>query len=498
MRIPVSEIVANSRYRIKVLYHKRVIIDMITGEKMDLSKVVTKLQSIDPDITLRELSDHFDQMEAEPNLRNLDKETIDDIIDKSFAELDAKLLIDSSGAMDFRLGNMPINEVDLAIYINSHRNRQGHEFLSKERLVDALGNKKEREKKRLFDEFGEKIKYDPALGSSSLQRAEEIMRLVCGKDYLPIHSVILKHIIWLVKKRFYSHDPQTIMYPIFVNFHGKMNTGKSTFVEALFRVIPKSLFKNENNPDAAFNDPRTYHSFMEKLVIVFGELGGMDKLSKEKFKNLIDMLRVSLRMLGFNKDIEGPNYATLIGTSNNHLRDLIKDGPDVRKWIEIPFYCWGKDEHGNSNKSYLPLQAYDYLSFWKSVDENEPCPLKESYKEFCKLASEVCGSGLDATDFFLKEYIDNNQSVLLDGPQTKTLEEIYDAYKKSVPQYRVQQQKFAQCLKMAGFENRKFNYGSRWQIPRRHECPFFTVSELASYKTSVDVKMTDIPQQQQF
>jgi hypothetical protein len=490
MRVSLTDIVSNSRYRAKIHYKNRIFVDTLTGEKMNINMVFEKLRAIDPQLTTSELQAYLNtvDIEVEPAKPQIN---VDEAINRAMESLGAIFKTDEDGTMTFFYGSMPIKDEDLAIEICSQRNDEGLADIPKEKIIDRLHSKRTKERKRLFERLTLDIAFDAALGDKSNEMAEEIMRLVCGPDYKPIYATILRQVVWLVKKKFRGDDPRTILYPIFVNLYGQGHTGKSSLWEFLFSVIPKSLCKNENNSDHAFNDPRTYHSFMEKLVIIFGELSNMDKVSIEKFKNLIDMLRISMRALNFNRDADGPNFATLVGTSNRHLRDIIKDGPDVRKWIEIPFYYHG-NKASQHNKSFLPLKAYDYRSFWKSVDVDGPCPLESVYTEFCELASKVCGSGLTTTEFFLKEYVDHNQSILLDGPQTKTLDEIYSSYKQAVSSMRIGQQKLAEAMVKTGFVKREFNYGNKWQIPRRHECCLFTDEELAEYKTSVDAKMTPL------
>lgn len=339
-----------------------------------------------------------------------------------------------------------------------------------------------------INQLSDHIRFDPALAGQWHEKFETLTKLISGPKYHHLYPIILYHALWLVKCRHNRRTPSEIKYPIFLSFYSKEGqTGKSTFLNKLFGVIPGRLVFFEPHMDSLINDSRKAHSFMDYLVIVAGELGGLGRSDVMKFKGIIDLEFISMRLLGYNKDRIAYNQATIFGTSNKPLKELLRDGPTPRKWCEIPFHHYGADHH---NISWLPIQNFDYLSLWRSVDENSPSPLEAHYTEFKKFVADTCGVPFnDYIYSFVKQYI-------LDLPPNHvgaTIGEIYDQFKQRNPRCGSTASHLEEFLLYdANFKVRTSPQGRLFLAPPVDRSPLFSFWEIDQYLEGKDKDQENI------
>ena len=288
--------------------------------------------------------------------------------------------------------NYTLKISDVYNHVFIYRNEHLQDKLSKEALQIALQIIEQRHEEAMFKAFLDKIKYD----STKPDKFEELSRFISHDLYEPMYSVVLKHMIWTIKRRLFRLPEYC---PIFINFYGDAGCGKSEFVKSMFSIMPPTLKSEASQANELFNDERQTFRFVESFVIVMDELTGLDKSDINKLKNQIDRTIVVYRQLGFNQTNEGRNNAQLIGTSNTRLSNIIIADSDIRKWCEIDFYAYPDNEV--PTKMVTPLQKYDWLSLWQSVDENGPSPFHDSnvYKEFKDWTSEKSKHESNTTEF---------------------------------------------------------------------------------------------------
>lgn len=455
-----------------IAYGKRTFYNITTTEKITTTKLIDILcndgiKAIERDID--EVKDNIivtDRKKTGP--------TITQLVDFALTDMHISLVVKDNilyYAEDGELLSMPNTVTKVACYLME----SGSKSITDNNIGHILKNKMHDVRLDELKQFKNDIQWEQSLVDQSPILAESLMKIVCGEEYLPLYSVIIRHVIWLIKRKYFLYQPTTIKYPMFINFYSKQgNTGKSSFLEKLCDIIPVQLKKNENHLDDLVNDERKMFSLTERLVIICGELGNLDKACISKLKNMIDMLTIDSRILGLNSDNAGPNRATILGTSNRQLKNVLHDGPTPRKWIEIPFHVYG-NAYEQEHKSYLPLQHYDYASLWKSVDESKPSPLESCYPAFLTLVAETCGSPeYSAANIFLRDYIlnHNNHDNLVE------LKDITKSYKEMSSGYTLKNNEFVNCLREVGFIQKTFSYGNRWYIPKYTECPLFTKQEV--------------------
>jgi len=180
-----------------------------------------------------------------------------------------------------------------------------------------------------------------------------------------------------------------------------------------------------------------------------------------KLKNQIDAEKVVYRMLGFNKTAEGRNNAQLVGTSNTRLRNTIISDTDIRKWAEIDFWSYPNNEV--PEKMVIPLQKWDWLSLWKSVDESKPSPFHDSavYNSFAVWTKNKCQHE-SSHMLYIQKLLDNN-----DG-QWLSKREIYDdGYLMEVKEHQLNWGNFKEKCEKVGIVSHKRECGIGLLIPKK-------------------------------
>ena len=140
---------------------------------------------------------------------------------------------------------------------------------------------------------------------------------------------------------------------------------------------------------------------------MLNELSGIKNADMDKLKTTIDTPHLTHRIMRSNLVSKVPNNAQLLGTSNHRLRDTFSADANVRKYAEIDFVSNPNLEEQRT-KVWEPLNAFDWISLWRSVDEsNEQSPMDEVWNEFVVWTSNKCVKQTDANIWwsgFLYQY----------------------------------------------------------------------------------------------
>lgn len=312
-------------------------------------------------------------------------------IDKNLLEINGKLTF-GNGVLSWHIDNcvIPLNELVDRIWC--HRQIQNQNNISRENISTCLLNSESVTRMDTMKDFLQSVTYVPNLPD----KFEELSRLLTQTNYETIYPIILKHVVWTVKRRLFQLPDYC---PIFINIYGSAGIGKSEFLRAMFSIFPSTLKSSVTNAAELFNDERQTFRFVQNFVIVMDELTGLNRADLNKLKNMIDTLIVVYRMLGFNKTAMGHNNAQLIGTSNTRLANTLKTDTDIRKWAEIDMF--GYPDNEIPTKMITPMKEFDWFSLWKSVDENGPSPFHnpDTYSNFKNWTAKKCQHETGTTIF---------------------------------------------------------------------------------------------------
>lgn len=194
---------------------------------------------------------------------------------------------------------------------------------------------------------------------------KEFVIALTGKEDLADLNVI-QHFIWQVKRKLLDLVVEHHMMPVVC---GDSGSGKSIAIRKLLEPLGDLVAEKQLD---CFRDERHYIVFEEFRAVFLDEMAKAEHTDFESMKNIITSSRITWKPLYTNKQINIQNNATVIGTSNYSISDMIKDSTSSRRWYQIntPTHCnWEK------------INALDYQALWQSVDAYGPCPLTESFEE---------------------------------------------------------------------------------------------------------------------
>lgn len=218
---------------------------------------------------------------------------------------------------------------------------------------------------------------------------------------------VLAHYIWMIKRRLAGKPVVYHLMPIIL---GKQGAGKSEAVLRLLSPIePVTQFLHLDE----VIDPRFQLSFASNFAIAINEMAGANKTDVEKLKNLITADRSDIRKLHTNSVMKVKQNASLIGTTNKPVAEIIHDTTGARRFYEIR--CLDRLDWDNIN-------ALDYVGLWRAIDEGKDRGYYEEYQEEIKKDQEAL-IGLEELQVFLDLYN------VKPGTKEVTASIMYDTYK---------------------------------------------------------------------
>jgi len=167
---------------------------------------------------------------------------------------------------------------------------------------------------------------------------------------------VMKHWIWLVKRKLNGLEVKNHIMPIFSGITG---TGKSKAVERL--ILPLRIVTLTPTL-AILNDERQDYNLIQNYIMFFDEMAKASSVDIDTLKNKITLGWISYRKLGTNASVRGPNNCSFICATNNDTVDMLKDPTSARRYYELKVLkrCdWDK------------VNAIDPLLVWRSIDESQ-------------------------------------------------------------------------------------------------------------------------------
>lgn len=234
-------------------------------------------------------------------------------------------------------------------------------------------------KEKIIDE----VKFS---GHASLTLVEKFVLAMTGKVD-PVTVGVLAHFLWTIKRRMIGKEVVFHIMPIIL---GKQESGKSYSVKKLLSPI-KDLFLEM--PLDQVTDSRNHLALSSNFAIILNEMAGADKTDVDKLKNLITTEYNDVRKLHTNTVIKAEQNASLIGTTNKPVAEIIYDPTGARRFYEIKsqdVMDWGVIKDG-----------IDYLELWRGINETKERGYYEEYREGIR-KNQAHLTGLEELQVFLE------------------------------------------------------------------------------------------------
>jgi hypothetical protein len=170
---------------------------------------------------------------------------------------------------------------------------------------------------------------------------------------------VMAHWLWQIKRLATGKRTQHDMMPI---LYGTQGRGKSTATERLtdpWRELVTEI-KAEN-----LTDERKLPLLVQCSIGRWEEMQGASKSDVASLKNTITTPFVSWRPLNTNVHERMLRTMGFIGTSNEHVDQLIADQTGMRRFFEIPAELIDQ----------AAINSINYELLWQAVSENDPAPI---------------------------------------------------------------------------------------------------------------------------
>ena len=215
-------------------------------------------------------------------------------------------------------------------------------------------------------------------------RAEEQwQRLGCDLfDTDPsLSAAVLKHFIWQVKQKALLRPVTRHLMPVI--YSAVQGSGKTTFVtrflSPLQDLVPDPVLLSD------LADARSGEIFRFLALLV----DDMEKLRPDQvpiLKATLTANGLGRRKLGSSRSVSYRQRATLIGTANIAVNELVADHSGHRRFATLSFRN-GEVTKGGSETVWKTVDALDYELLWQSVDAFAPSPI-EAYLPLLAIQQE--------------------------------------------------------------------------------------------------------------
>jgi hypothetical protein len=217
-----------------------------------------------------------------------------------------------------------------------------------------------------------KIK-DPAVEKAADSEWSRLGELFDMPPTLACDSI--KHFIWQVKSKSLGRSVVHHLMPVI--FSAEQGSGKTTFARALLRPLRELASADALISDFADHRSGDIYSFP---VVVVDDLEQLSKEAVPVLKSLITSERITRRRLHTSQSVSMRQRATLIGTANRPVHELIDDETGHRRFVMMPF------RNGNVAKGGEPgiweiVLSLDYEVLWQSIDVYAPSPIIRSLSD---------------------------------------------------------------------------------------------------------------------
>lgn len=269
-----------------------------------------------------------------------------------------------------------MNELDNQLwYFNRAVDRT--QRLSKDAIQTAFKSKLRNIKEDMHVKLAKSLVYDDAnigILDEWLERLHSTMEI---DEPLDIFKMLMKQMMWLIKRNIYSMD---VKDDIWLQFFGAQGVGKSYIARHVF-FKPVKDFYIETELSKIEDVDREISKFTDNFVVNFDEMAlgsttdGQYKVSVKMLNNMKSMLtrdKISVRVYGTQKQEVRKKTFVAFSTANTHLYDLIYDETGMRRFFEFNSRTPRLKPDGTQNRwDYKEVEALSNmaLSAWQAIDE---------------------------------------------------------------------------------------------------------------------------------
>ena len=236
--------------------------------------------------------------------------------------------------------------------LEAHNLKQSH---LKGLLPDAVAVFRKEQERKFLSDLRKRLKFQP----SDRDYVKEWTEAVTGKlDELDV--AIVRHFVWQVRRKL--HD-MTVAHHNFIILYGKSGSGKSIAIHSLLKPLEDVSTSRDMS---IFSDSFGRSAFCRNYIMLMDELGKSHKTDMEMLKNVVSSPRLEWRGINSESSRSGPQRCTFIGASNHPVRERLHDTTSARRFWQLNCV---------SRLDWNKINSIDYLALWKSINENDPCPL---------------------------------------------------------------------------------------------------------------------------
>ncbi len=196
-----------------------------------------------------------------------------------------------------------------------------------------------------------------------MQELEEGCRAYFSTD--PAYAVAaITKLIWQVKRKMVEADIPNVHMLVMT---GDQGCGKSYLADAMCGPV------DELKADVAFDeltDNRNI-SLWNNYILNTDELVRAAQSDTTAMKNAITGKRADKRLLGTNTMAAVKLRATIIGTSNKPVAEVIVDPTGMRRFLELNV----KKKDTSNIANWRHMMELDWLAIWQAVDAAEEDPM---------------------------------------------------------------------------------------------------------------------------
>ena len=183
------------------------------------------------------------------------------------------------------------------------------------------------------------------------------------------------HHIWQTKRKIAGLPVQHHMMTI---VHGAQKAGKTVFVGKLLEPLGELATATAVISDVS--DPRSQEIFSRFYNVNIDDMAAVERKQIPVLKAMITAHSANRRELGTSYTQTFSQNATLIGTANRPVAELVLDDTGLRRFLSLEFRNGNVSAGGDPNV-YKTVNAIDYLLCWKSIDHTAASPIEACLDE---------------------------------------------------------------------------------------------------------------------
>ena len=188
---------------------------------------------------------------------------------------------------------------------------------------------------------------------------------------------VMKHFIWQTKRKIFGLEVGNHMMPV---LYGKSGGGKSVAVSSLIKPLSDVAL---NSDMSLIEDQLFKKALGRNYVVFFDELAGSNRIDVNSLKQVITADRMEWRGIRSENMVSGSQNCTFIGCTNMPVVQRVLDSTSMRRFWQLN--CRDKI-------NWDLINTLNYLSLWKSVDEQSPSPIEPVLSQIKRVQEGLCSS----------------------------------------------------------------------------------------------------------